>query len=165
MDAMDGHGIRHCRTLEGLADMFRTRYTIANFFEAFKFINHYIDLSKSSELARYYTKELYINACSRTKLMMDWQSDLDRKAISPHSRESLSDFLQRFPLVADYDQLDKDEFHETYKRRSNTKAPKPISRKRALVRGQDYVASQDTPPPPKRRKETPVPGRSGRTME
>ncbi|OAF55004.1 hypothetical protein VC83_08572 [Pseudogymnoascus destructans] len=86
-------------------------------------------------------------------------------AVSLHSRESFTDFLQRFPLIADYDQLDKDEFHGTFKRRSNTKAPKPISKKHALIQGQEYILSRASPPPPKRRKETLVPGRSARVIE
>ncbi|OAF58340.1 hypothetical protein VC83_06576 [Pseudogymnoascus destructans] len=79
--------------------------------------------------------------------------------------QSFTDFLQRFPLIADCDQLDKDEFHETFKRRSNTKAPKPISKKHALIQGQEYILSRASPPPPKRRKETLVPGRSARVIE
>ncbi|ELR04995.1 hypothetical protein GMDG_01566 [Pseudogymnoascus destructans 20631-21] len=154
-----------CTTLDGLGDMFRTRYTAANFFEAFRFIHHYIDLEKSSNLAQYYVKELYVNACARTKLMMDWKSDPNRKAVSLHSRESFTDFLQCFPLIADYDQLDKDEFHETFKRRSNTKAPKPILKKHALIQGQEYILSRASPLLPKCRKETLVPGRSARAIE
>ncbi|ELR08544.1 hypothetical protein GMDG_08642 [Pseudogymnoascus destructans 20631-21] len=68
MNVTDGSGIRYCTTLDGLGDMFRTRYTAANFFEAFRFIHHYIDLEKSSDLAQYYVKELYINACARNEI-------------------------------------------------------------------------------------------------
>ncbi|ELR03034.1 hypothetical protein VC83_02454 [Pseudogymnoascus destructans] len=97
MNVADGSGIRYSKTLDGLGDMFRTRYTAANFLEAFRFIHHYIDLEKSSDLAQYYVKELYINACARTKLMMDWKSDPNRKAVSYTPEKALRISSNAFP--------------------------------------------------------------------
>lgn len=112
--------------IKELVEHFRLLYSPSNFFSAFPFIQHYIDIDKSCDLGKYYMGAIYTNFCARAKLHLDWASDPGRLVNSPHSRARLVDFMEQFPMLADFDHVTRDEFHELGGKKMNTRPDEPV---------------------------------------
>ncbi|KFY82324.1 hypothetical protein V500_10627 [Pseudogymnoascus sp. VKM F-4518 (FW-2643)] len=136
--------------MKELVEHFRTLYSPSNFFSAFPFIEHYIDIPKSFDLGKFYLEAIYTNFCARAKLHLDWASDPHRTLNSPHTRAGLVGFMEQFAMLAKFDHVTRDEFHELRGKRMNTRPDKPVEALRSLVRGIDFVSSQEAPPPSNR---------------
>ncbi|KFZ11333.1 hypothetical protein V501_04822 [Pseudogymnoascus sp. VKM F-4519 (FW-2642)] len=140
-----------CLSMEDLVEHFQRLYTPENFLQAFGFIQHYIDIKISTDLGQYYMEEVYSHYCAKTELFLDWESDPEREAESPYNKARLVEFMEQFPTVANFDRLERDDFHELTIKRIRNRPDKPVE-PHGLVRGTDFFPSREAPPPSKRQR-------------
>jgi hypothetical protein len=143
--------LEDCLSMEDLVGHFQDLYTPENFLQAFGFIHHYIDIKKSTDLGRFYLEEIYTHYCAKAKLFLDWQSDPEREVESPYTKERLVEFTESFPMIADFDRLERADFHELTTKRIHNRPDKPVEA-HGLVRGTDFFLSREAPPPSKRQR-------------
>ncbi|OBT75172.1 hypothetical protein VF21_05507 [Pseudogymnoascus sp. 05NY08] len=117
----------------------------------FGFMHHYVDITKSTDLGRFYMEEVYSHYCAKTKLFLDWQSDPEREVESPYTKARLVEFTELFPTIADFDRLERNDFHGLTTERIRNRPDKPVEA-HGLVRGRDYFLSREAPPPSKRQR-------------
>jgi hypothetical protein len=103
----------------------------------------YCDITRSSELGKYYVKSLYVNLATAIKKEID--AEVDRSGLALARRQEVLQLYDALAIVEDYDKVDQTEFYELSERIRN-------DRKRAKVDQQAVLAQSYTSlgPPPKK---------------
>ncbi|KAN0117107.1 hypothetical protein V8E51_003084 [Hyaloscypha variabilis] len=127
---------------EKLVRFFNRRATDDNIFEIFWFMQHYIDMSKTEKLGRYYLERVYENLCMRTKLHLDWLNggEMGRK----NSRDELNNFISELADQDVFKDVTKDEFVEVWKKTSRTKPSG--QKKQKVIKDGDRLFFGSAPP-------------------
>ncbi|OBT52062.1 hypothetical protein VE04_08912 [Pseudogymnoascus sp. 24MN13] len=123
--------LQGCLSMKALVGHFRELYTPENFLQAFGFIQHYINIKKSTAATwRKYTR------FTVRKPNSSWTG-----SPIPNAKPK-AQFMEQFPTVANFDRLERDDFHELTTKRIRNPPDKPVE-PHGLVRGTDFFLGRD----------------------
>ncbi|KFY07776.1 hypothetical protein V492_06834 [Pseudogymnoascus sp. VKM F-4246] len=137
--------LKDCTEMRALVQYFLGCFSVDNFFKAFGFINHHLDIIRSGGLGQYYLKGIYSHFCARAKLFLDWESAPVRNFGSPYVKARLVKFMEMYPTTPEFVHLAREDFHERVVNRADTSVET-----RSLTRDVDYFPALEAPPPSRR---------------
>ncbi|KAI9746854.1 MAG: tRNA-splicing endonuclease subunit sen54 [Chaenotheca gracillima] len=126
MQGAQGGLLRSSSDVGVLNEFFCETFNKENFLNVFHFMNGYLDVDNSSDLGKYYLRNIYANLAAQCKLLSD-RMEKNEPGIRD-LREEIGAFFDSMPTKSEFDGVSKAEFAEIFQRSARRRPQKKIRR-------------------------------------